>query len=74
MREPVSRMEAQALEERILCNIASCAAGLEALESLLIKKGILQDNELMTEVRAVLGTKTEQAQAAAATSSLVTEV
>ena len=74
MQLPLTRMEANAMEERILCNVASCAAGLEAMENLLISKGVLKDDELMTEVRAVLEKKTEQAHAAVATSSLVTEV
>jgi hypothetical protein len=71
MREPISRQEAMAMEDRVLMNVASCAAGLEALEKLLIEKNILKDDDLMTAVKALLEKKTEQAKAADATKSII---
>ncbi len=35
-------------------HVGSVAAAVEALESILIEKGILKDDELMTRVRAVM--------------------
>lgn len=71
MASPISRNEAMAMEDRILMNVASCAAGIEALEKLLIEKGILKEDELMTAVKDLLEKKTEQVKAAAETKSLV---
>lgn len=61
MQQPVSRGEAQLLEDRIYVHILSTATALEALDTLLTKKGILADSELMDAVKELLKSKSEQA-------------
>lgn len=38
---------------QLTLNVASVAVGLEALESLLVEKGVLRDNELMEKLKKV---------------------
>ena len=71
MREPISRGEVSAMEERLVTNVGSTAAAIEALEEILVSKGILKDSELMEAVGALLERKAEQAKAAAATSPII---
>jgi len=71
MQQPLSRGEAQLLEDRLYTHILSTATAIEALDTLLIKKGILADNELMDAVKELLKTKSEQTYAAAVTSPLI---
>ena len=61
MAQPLSRAEAQALEDRMLAHVMSCACGIEALENILVKQGLLKNNELMEAVGALLKQKSEQA-------------
>jgi len=71
MQQPVSRGEATMMEDRLLTNILSTATAIEALEGLLVKQGLLKDNELMAEVKRLLEQKTEQVNAAAESKSIV---
>jgi len=71
MQAPVSRQEAQMLEDRIYTHILSTASAIEALDGILTKKGILADNELMDAVKELLKTKSEQVNAAAESSNIV---
>lgn len=43
-----------AREEALFRNVASVAAGLEALETLLIEKNVLKDGELMDKIKEIL--------------------
>lgn len=63
MASPISRGEVSEMEERILSNVMSTAMALEALETLLIQKGVLKDDELMAAVADLLKNKKEQAAA-----------
>lgn len=65
MASPISRGEVSQMEERILSNVMSTAMAIEALETILVAKGILKDDELMTAVSELLKSKKEQAGAAA---------
>lgn len=71
MQSPVSRGEAQAMEDRVYTHILSTATAIEALDTLLTKKGILADNELLNAVAELLKTKTEQVAAASQSSNIV---
>lgn len=71
MASPISRAEAMQMEERLTMNAASCAAGLEALEGILVKQGILKENELMAAVKSLIEQKGDQAHAAAVTSPII---
>jgi hypothetical protein len=71
MEQPISRGEAQALEDRLLAHIMSCACGIEAVENLLVSRGILKNDEVMAEVKRLLEQKSEQANAAVQTKSIV---
>lgn len=71
MSQPISRGEVAAMEDRLLSNVMSCAAGLEALETILIRRGVMKDDELMTEVKALLKQKQEQAEASASVSQII---
>jgi hypothetical protein len=66
MAGPLSRNEAQAMEDRIFANIASCACGVEAVENLLVSRGILKDGEVMAEVKRLFKEKHDQVAAAQA--------
>lgn len=70
MQQPITRAEAQGLEDRIYTHILLTATAIEALDTLLTKKGILADNELMDAVKELLKTKSEQVHAASETKSI----
>lgn len=63
MASPISRGEVSQMEDRILSNVMSTAMAIEALETLLVQKGVLKDDELMTAVTELLKSKKEQAAA-----------
>jgi len=63
MAKPLSRAEAQALEDRMLAHVMSCACGIEALEIILVKQGLLKKDELMEAVKELLEKKSKQAAA-----------
>ena len=65
MASPISRGEVSQMEERILSNVMSTAMAIEALETILVAKGLLKDDELMVAVADLLKSKKEQAGAAA---------
>jgi len=71
MQGPISRNEAQMMEDRICTHVLSTATAIEALDTLLTKKGILADNELLNAVAELLKTKSEQVSAAAESSNIV---
>jgi hypothetical protein len=71
MQGPISRNEAQMMEDRIYTHVLSTATAIEALDTLLTKKGILADNELLNAVAELLKTKSEQVSAAAESSNIV---
>ncbi len=73
MREPISRGEAMAMEERLMMNVGSTAAGIEALENILISKGLLEKEQLMSAVKELIKVKTDQSAAAIATESPITQ-
>lgn len=64
MASPISRQEASLMEQRLQSNVMSTAAAIEALENLLIEKGILKDDELMAAVKKLVEQKHEQVEAA----------
>lgn len=68
MASPPARGEMLEYQRGLLENVTSVALALEALDRLLIAKGILKDNELLDEIKVLVELKTEQnnAQAAAA--------
>lgn len=65
MASPISRDEAKQMEDRLFSNVMSTAIAVEALETLLVAKGILKDDELMKAVGELLKNKKEQAGVAA---------
>ena len=71
MASPISRNEAVALEDRIMQNVLSVAVSIEALETLLIRKNLFADDELMAEVKTLLKQKQEQVNASASVSPLI---
>ena len=71
MAEPLTRREAEALQDSLLGHIMSTATAIEALETLLIAKGHLKDNELMDTVKDLLKKKTEQVSAASESKSIL---
>jgi hypothetical protein len=71
MQAPVSRLEAQALEDRIYTHVLSTAMAIEALDTLLTKKGILKGNELLDAVSELVKIKSDQLGAAAAPKSVL---
>jgi len=64
---PVSRGEAISRENMLLQNVASTAMAVEALESLLVERGILKDNEILDKMAALVKEKVAQVQAEQAT-------
>lgn len=64
MGSPISRQEVSLMEDRLLSNVMSTASAIEALETLLVAKGILKDDELMAAVKELVKQKHEQADAA----------
>jgi len=71
MAQPISRNEASLMEDRILEKVLSTAVAIEALETILIRRKILVDDEVMTEVKALLKQKQEQAEASASVSQTI---
>jgi hypothetical protein len=57
---PVSRDEAISRENMLLQNIASTAIAVEAMETLLVSKGILSDNEVLDAMKALMEQKKAQ--------------
>ncbi len=64
---PVSRGEAISRENMLLQNVASTAMAVEALESLLVERGILKDNEILDKMADLMKEKMAQVQAEQAT-------
>ncbi len=64
---PVSRGEAISRENMLLQNVASTAMAVEALESLLVERGILKDNEILDKMSALVKEKMAQVEAQHAT-------
>lgn len=64
MHGPITRQEASAMEDRLLQNVLSTACAIEALEEILITKGILEKDQLLKAVGELLKLKKEQAAAA----------
>ena len=52
MRKPKIHKQKAAIMQ-LTMNVASVALGMEALEGLLIEKGVLKDNELMEKLEKV---------------------
>jgi hypothetical protein len=71
MQLPITRAEASAMEDKMLAHIISTATAIEALETILVSKGILRDNELMEVIAVLLKTKNEQAEIASEQKSIV---
>jgi len=46
-----------AQEDQILLNIASVATAIEALETILIERGVIQDGELMKKIDSIVKMK-----------------
>jgi predicted dinucleotide-utilizing enzyme len=61
----------QAMAQALFANVASVALTIEALEILLVSKGILADNELMTALEKLAQEKSEQVKAACDSSRVV---
>ncbi len=64
---PVTRGEAISRENMLLQNVASTALALEALESLLVERGLLKDNEVLDKMAALMKEKVAQVEADRAT-------
>jgi len=64
----------QAMAQALFANVASVALTIEALEILLVSKGILADNELMTALEKLAQEKFEQVRAAYEPSRIVSAV
>jgi hypothetical protein len=64
----------QAMAQALFANVASVALTIEALEILLVSKGILADNELMTALEKLAQEKSEQVRAAYEPSRIVSAV
>lgn len=50
------------LDQQKTAQIASIACGLEALDALLVEKGVFRDNELMEKMERVILQKAEEAE------------
>lgn len=73
---PITRGEVVNLGFAYEEQIASLALGLEALDTMLVEKGILKDDELLTRMKSLAKEKAAQAEAqkAAPDSKLVVPV
>lgn len=56
---PSRAMENLNFKHKLELNVSSVACAIEALELLLIERGILKENELMTRLKEVARTKIE---------------
>lgn len=65
MAAPPSRSEVLSGENELRMNIASTAIAVEALELLLVERGILKDNEVLDKMKVLMEEKKMQAQAQA---------
>jgi len=66
MQTPVARGEVFQLGEVQMQHLASVALAIEALEDLLVGRGVLEPDELMTTMRVMALAKREVAEAAQA--------
>jgi hypothetical protein len=64
---PASRAELVNGTEHLLSNVMSVALAVEALELLLIERGVLKTDELMDRIKLLAAEKAEQVNAAVAT-------
>ena len=64
MASPPPRAEIFSQTSQLFNQVSSVALAIESLESLLISKGVLKDNELMEAIEALVRAKSEQVQAA----------
>jgi hypothetical protein len=64
----------QAMAQALFANVASVALTIEALEILLVSKGVLRDNELMEALEKLAREKSEQVKAAYEPNRIVSAV
>lgn len=64
MAAPPPRAEIFSQTSQLFNQVSSVALAIESLETLLIAKGVLKDNELMKSIEALVKSKSEQVQAA----------
>lgn len=67
MAAPIARGEVAHFGEIQLQHIASLALAMEALDTLLVEKGVLADNEIMDRMKTLATQKADIATAAEAT-------
>jgi hypothetical protein len=64
MAAPPPRAEIFSQTTQLFNQVSSVALAIESLETLLIAKGVLKDNELMESIESLVRAKSEQVQAA----------
>lgn len=60
MLAPIPRAEMYQRTDQLLQNVSSVAFALEALDLLLVEKGILKENELLDKIKALVESKAAQ--------------